>query len=150
MEEPSPRGDALPRAHEHPPEPPDPTGDLAIYEEHPMSEVPHRVVRAWGLGPRSRSPGMVSAYVVVDPGIEDAALEKLARDIREYHRSESALLVRILDDERAATYDRHSDGGELIVRSLVGRVQHSEKLGLDEIELRGRRLEDSSSEDSSS
>ena len=138
---------AAPRAdephHEHEPAPPDPTGDLAHYDEYPMSQVPHRVVRAWGVGPGSRRMGHVSAYVVVDPGIGPSELERLARDIRDYHDGARALSVRIVDNERA-TYDRHVDGGDLLAESLVGRVQHSEPLGIDEIELRGRKLDDAS------
>jgi hypothetical protein len=120
--------------------PEDPYGDLALYADHPMSEVAHRVVRGWGAGARSPSPGHVGAYVVVDPAIDDAALRELALDIRDYHRSAEAVAVRIVDSEEAATYDRHTDGGARLQAHLVASVRRDERLGLDEVEIRGERI----------
>ncbi len=117
----------------------DPTGDLAIYREAPMSRVPHVVVRGWGMGRRSDRQGVVGAFVIVEPGLAKQDLEKLARDIREYHNREYAVSVRILDDEGAATYDRHSDGGALAQRHLLASVVRSEELGVDEIRI-GERI----------
>ena len=119
----------------------DPTGDLSIYREIPMSQVPHVVVRGWGISRRSNRQGVVGAFVIVDPGIAEEDLEKLARDIREYHRKEYAVSVRILDNERAATYDRHSDGGALAQRHLVASVTRNDELDVDEIRIGERILE---------
>jgi hypothetical protein len=122
--------------HEHHVE--DPTGDLELYERRPMSAVPHRVVRGWGARGSGRPTGAVGAFVVVDPEISDAELEALAEDIRRYHGDATALSVRILDSEHAATYDRHSDGGALAAAHLVGRISRNEQLGTDRVEIRGR------------
>lgn len=120
----------------------DPFGDLALYAEYPMSDVPHRVVRAWGASGGTRSPGHVGAFVVVDPSIDDASLRKLARDIRDYHRNADAVGIRIVDSEEAATYDRHVDGGELLQAHVVGRVQRNDALGTENSEVRGEPLGD--------
>jgi hypothetical protein len=119
----------------------DPTGDLELYRERPMSAVPHEVVRGWGARRGGRIPGLVGAYVVVDPSRSDQELERLARDIRDFHYDAEALSVRILDSEEAAVYDRHGDGGALAAEHLVGRVNVNERLGVNRIEIRGRVIE---------
>jgi len=124
----------------------DPTGDLELYASRPMSAVPHRVVRAWGARGSGNPPGAVGAFVVVDPAISDAGLEALIADIRRYHVDATALSVRILDSERAASYDRHSDGGAFAAAHLVGRISRNETLGTDRVEIRGR-VEDLASSD---
>jgi hypothetical protein len=118
----------------------DPTGDLVFYERKPMSAIPHRVVRGWGARGAGRVPGFVGAVVVVDPSISDERLVRLARDIRAYHSDAEALSVRILDSERAGLYDRHSDGGALLARHLVGVVNRNARLGTDRITVRGREV----------
>ncbi len=110
-----------------------------------MSPVPHQVVRGWGARGAGAISGVVGAFVVVDPEIGDEKLAELARDIRAYHSDANALSVRILDSERAATYDRHSDGGALAAAHLVGLVNRNERLGTDTVEIRGRVLEPSGS-----
>jgi hypothetical protein len=127
-----------------PPEdaPADPTGDLAYYASYPLSDVPHRVVRGWGVGPRSRLPGVVGATLVVAPGIDRASLARLARDIREYHRSAEIVAVRVLDSLEAATYDRHADGGALLAESVVATVHRNGDLGIDVVEVRGEAIEE--------
>jgi hypothetical protein len=122
----------------------DPFGDLAHYATHPISDVPHRVVRGWGVGPRSRNPGYVGATLVVDPGIGDAALASLVRDVREYHVDAHALAVRVFDSLEAATYDRHADGGALLTAHLVASVQRNARIGLDLATVRGESVEPSS------
>ena len=87
-----------------------------------MSTVPHRVVRGWGLGPRSKRPGYVGALIVVEPTISTAALRSLVRDIRAYHRNADALAIRVLDSMHAATYNRHADGGALLAESVVATI----------------------------
>jgi len=117
------------------------TPDFELYRGRPMSAVPHRIVRAWGAAGGSETPGMVGAFVVVEPGISDEELARLCRDIRAYHQGAKALSVRVLDSEEAATYDRHADGGALAKRHLVASVSRSEGLGLDSIEVRGAPIE---------
>ena len=56
-------------------------------------------------------------------------------------RSAKALAIRIVDAESAATYDRHSDGGEFLELHLVARVQRNEQLGIDWVEIRGEQLD---------
>ena len=119
----------------------DPTGDLGLYERVPMSDVPHHVVRGWGARGSGKLPGVVGAYVIVDPAITDDTLERLARDIRIYHLDADAVSVRILDSEQAAIYDRHSDGGELAAAHLVGSLSRNSSLGIDRIEIRGTRFD---------
>ena len=64
---------------------------------------------------------------------------------RAYHSGAHALSVRILDSERAARYDRHSDGGALAAAHLIGLVNRNERLGTDRIEIRGRVIQPSGS-----
>ena len=119
----------------------DPTGDLRYYEKYPMSAVPHRVVRGWGARGAGTVSGSVGAFVVVEPGISDAELEALARDVRAYHHDAKTLSVRFLDSQEAATYDRHSDGGALAAEHLVALVSRNERLEADTIEIRGRAVD---------
>jgi len=126
---------------------PDPFGDLAYYEAYPLSDVPHRVVRGWGVGPRSPRPGTVGAIVVVDPALGREALTRLVEDIRAYHHQADTVAIRILDSMEAATYDRHADGGALLAESLVGSVQRNEALGLDVAEVLGEPLDRRAVED---
>jgi hypothetical protein len=115
-----------------------------------MSSIPHRVVRGWGLGPRSRRPGYIGVLIVVDPGIDRESLESLVRDIRAYHRDAEALAVRVLDSLEAATYDRHEDGGALLAESVIATVHYSEQLELDETKVHGALIDaGSDAEDSS-
>jgi len=108
-------------------------GELGLYAARPLSTVPHQVLKAWGADPGAG----VGLYVIVAPSLPTADLERLARDIREYHGDADSLNVRILDSERAATYDRHLDGGELLQLHLVATVRRNERFGVDSIEIRG-------------
>lgn len=128
------------------PDPPLDPGDAPYYERHPMSAVPHVVVRGWGARGDSAVRGVVGVYVVVDPALSEADLERLARDIRSYHADADVLSVRILDSERAATYDRHTDGGALAAEHLVGRVTRNDRFELDQIEIRGRAIDPEAAE----
>ena len=105
-----------------------------------MSDVPHRVVTAWGATGDDARLGLVGAFVIVAPGISDAKLTRLAQDIRRYHRSAASVSVQILDSEQAATYDQHVDGGALKERHLVARINLDPSLGVDEIHVRGKRV----------
>jgi len=113
------------------------TADLLLYARRPMSAVPHRVVRAWGASDDPKQLGLVGAYVIVEPGMTDAQLIQLCRDIREYHRDANVLSVRILDSEQAATYDRHIDGGALKNQHQVATVSRDPTIGVDDIQVRG-------------
>jgi hypothetical protein len=115
-----------------------PSGDLEHYAKRPLSAVPHRVVRGWGASEENSQLGLVGAYVVVDPGISDAQLTQLCRDIQKYHRDAKVLSVRILDSEEAATYDRHIDGGALGNRHVVASVKRDPTLGVKDGEIRVR------------
>jgi hypothetical protein len=125
-EAPDPHGD------EHAPAP---SGDLEHYAKRPMSAVPHRVVRGWGASEENSQLGLVGAYVVVEPGISDAQLTQLCKDIQRYHRDAKVLSVRILDSEEAATYDRHIDGGALANRHQVASVKRDPTLGVKDGEI---------------
>ena len=106
-----------------------------------MSTVPHRVIRGWGASDDGSQLGLVGAYVIVEPGISDAQLIKLCRDIHKYHRDAKTLSVRILDSEDAATYDRHIDGGALMNQHEVATVTRDPALGVNGIDVRGKLLE---------
>ncbi len=108
-------------------------GELDLYAARPLSTVPHQVLKGWGA---DRGAG-VGLYVIVAPSLPTADLERLARDIRKYHGDADSLNVRILDSERAATYDRHLDGGELLQLHLVTTVRRNGRFGVDKIEVRG-------------
>ncbi len=119
-----------------------PSGDLELYAERPMSTVPHRVVRGWGAASDDLSRlGLVGAYVIVEPGISDAQLTRLALDIHKYHRDAKALSVRILDSEEAATYDRHIDGGALGEQHEVATVTRDPQLDVNRILVRGKVID---------
>jgi len=119
----------------------DETGDLDIYRNAPMSAIPHVVARGWGMGGSSKRPGAVGAVVIVDPGISEASLEQLVRDIQAYHSREDAVSIRIMDDSHAATYDRHSDGGDLAQRHLLAQIVRNEEVDINEIRIGDRVLE---------
>ena len=112
-------------------------GDLDLYVARPLSTVPHQVLKGWGA---NRGAG-VGLYVIVAPGLPTAELERLARDIREYHANADSLNVRVVDSEWAATFDRHLDGGELLRLHLVATVRRNERFGVDSIEIRGVPVE---------
>jgi hypothetical protein len=118
------------------------TGDLAIYDRKPMSTVPHQVARAWGLSAAEPSQrGRVGAALVVDPGITDAELMQLGRDLLAYHRDAKIVAIRIYDSEDAAGYDRETDGGALADQHLVGRVVNDPVRGLRGMFVRGKWIE---------
>ena len=73
----------------------------------------------------------------IAPSLPTADLEQLARDIRDYHDDADSLNVRVVDSERAVTFDRHLDGGELLQLHLVATVRRNERFGVDSIEIRG-------------
>jgi len=113
------------------------SGDLDVYAQRPMSSVAHQVARAWGLTDDPQQLGFVGAFVVVKPGISNAELAKLCRDIEAYHRNARALGVRVFDSEDAASYDRSSDGGAFAAQHLVARVGRDASLGVDTCVVRG-------------
>ena len=130
-------GETTAEAHPDAEHAPAETADLLQYARRPMSAVPHRVVRAWGAGKDPSQLGLVGAYVIVEPGIGDAQLIQLCRDIQRYHGDAKALSVRILDSEEAASYDLHTDGGAFKQQHQVAAVTRDAKLGVDAIYLRG-------------
>jgi hypothetical protein len=134
---------ALEEDHDHHPHADEASedSDVGHYADYPMSPVPHTVVRGWGARGDGPVRGHVGAFVVVSPDIDDSELERLGRDIRDYHEGATALSVRILDSMEAATDDRHSDGGVLQSEHRVGTVRRNERLGRDLIEVRGREIE---------
>jgi len=79
--------------------------------------------------------------VIVEAGIADGELTELARDIRKYHYAANALSVRILDSQRAATYDRHDDGGAFAEAHILGTVNKNTSLGIDRVEIRGKQID---------
>lgn len=112
---------------------------LEYLENEPVSLVPHKVLRGWGGAPGSRG-GSVGLFVVVDPHLSSAKLEELAGDLREGFDGADGLSARVYDDEKAVTYDRHSDGGELARRHLIAEVRFDRALGVDSIRIRGEEL----------
>jgi hypothetical protein len=107
----------------------------------PQSAEPHRLLGAWDEDGESPHPGARRAFIVlVDPGVDDATLERLARDIRARNRDAAILDVRIYDDERAALEARALDGGRSARLHLVGEVKANQALALDVMRVRGRSL----------
>jgi hypothetical protein len=117
------------------------SGDLLLYDEKPMSKVPHRVARGWGATGERRAAGLVGAYVVVEPSISDAQLLDLARDILAYHGGAKIVAMRVFDDEEAATYDRHVDGGVLAEKHLVARIARDPVRGVLQVYVRGKWID---------
>jgi hypothetical protein len=115
---------------------------LEKFTQQPMSPVPHRLLGAWDEDHTSSSPGLRRAFVVVvEPGVSDAHLEALARDIRLQHAGSVILDVRIYDSERAAIQSRAIDGGALAFQHLVAEVKKNDRIPLDVIRVRGRRID---------
>jgi hypothetical protein len=120
---------------------PEPSGDLRVYAERPMSTVAHRVTRAWGLTDDPKRLGLVGAYVVVNPGTSDEQLAQLCRDIQQYHRGARALSVRIFDSDAAASSNSDAEGGSLRSDHLVARVTRDPTLGVDGCIVRGQPVQ---------
>ena len=114
---------------------------LAKLAAEPQSAEPHRLLGAWDEDAESAVPGQRRAFVVlVDPQVDDASLERLARDLRERNRDAAILDVRIYDDESAALEARALDGGRRARLHLVGEVKTNPALALDVLRVRGRSL----------
>jgi hypothetical protein len=108
----------------------------------PVSPVPHRVLGAWDEDHASSKPGQRRAFVMlVEPGISDAQLEALARDVRLQNADAVILDVRVYDSERAATQSRTIDGGALAFQHLVAEVKKNDRIPLDVIRVRGKRID---------
>lgn len=106
------------------------------------SDVPHRTLGAWDESPEDPTPGQRRSFVVVvEPGLGDAELEALARDLHRQHADARILTVRIFDSEKGARRAGWVDGGALAHQHLVAQVHRNEALGLDVIRIRGRRIE---------
>ncbi|MCG8588747.1 MAG: hypothetical protein MJE66_05600 [Proteobacteria bacterium] len=108
----------------------------------PLSDVPHELLGAWDEDRESATPGARRALVlVVSPDLDDAALEALARDVRDRHRDARILDVKIYDSARAAIQSRSLDGGALAFAHLVASVRKNDAVPVDVIRIRGRRLD---------
>jgi hypothetical protein len=103
----------------------------------PLSSVEHRVLRAWGGMPGEHVGKTVGVVAVVDSHLPTAALERLARDIRERYAGAAILAVRIFDSEEAASYPQHVEGGALARRHLVADVTRNATLEVDTLRIRG-------------
>jgi hypothetical protein len=115
---------------------------LEKFASRPVSQVPHRVLGAWDEDHASSTLGKRRALVlVVEPGMSNGELEALARDIRLQHADAVILDVSIYDSERAATQSRAIDGGALAFRHLVAEVKKNDRIPLDAIRIRGRRID---------
>jgi hypothetical protein len=108
----------------------------------PLSQVPHRVLGAWDEDHASSTPGIRRAFVMlVEPGISNAELEALARDIRLQHGDAVILDVRVYDSERAAVQSQAIDGGALAFQHLVAEVKKNDRIPLDVIRVHGKRID---------
>lgn len=105
----------------------------------PLSSVSHEVVGAWDEAPDSPDPGKHRAFVViVKPGISDAELENLARDVRDQNREAEVLDVRIFDDKAASLQGHLADGGQAAFTHQIGSINRNDRIGIDVIRLRGK------------
>lgn len=109
--------------------------------DHPLSDVPHHVLLAWGDRTESGVPGIAGLKVIVDPNLPTAELDRLARDIRERSLEAGIFHARIYDSEGAATYDRHTDGGARAERHQVAVVTRNTLQGLDVVKVRGVQIQ---------
>jgi hypothetical protein len=104
----------------------------------PLSEIPHELVGAWDDAPGAAEVGVHRTFIVlVDPSISTSQLEALARDVHARHQGAEVLDVRIYDSAVAATRPAREDGGELRRRHLVGEIKRNDRLGYEEIRIRG-------------
>jgi len=107
----------------------------------PLSAVPHELVGAWDDLPDSERPGAHRAIVaVVDPNVSDKDLEQLVWDIREQHRGAEILDVRVYDSAEAASRSSAGDGAAERASHLVAGVKRNDRLGYDEVTVRGRNV----------
>jgi len=124
--------------------PPPATGTISMpiaakLAPEPMSAVPHELIGAWDDRPDSERPGAHRAIVaVVEPNISDTDLEQLVWDIRERHAGAEILDVRVYDSADAAKRSSALDGGAERARHLVAGVKRNDRLGYDEVTVRGR------------
>lgn len=111
--------------------------------ELPLSDVPHRVVGAWDEATGEPELGARRGLVlVVEPGLSDADLENLARDVLDRHRDAEMLMLRVFDSPEAAVAPSHLDGGAFPASHLV--VELSRNPLIDEgirLRVRGRPVE---------
>jgi hypothetical protein len=107
----------------------------------PLSEVPHRVLGAWDDQPDAPDAGPHRVFVlVVDPDLSTGRLEALVRDIRDRHRDAEVLDVRVYGAEATATGVGHGTAGEGGAGQLLANVKRNDRLGYDEISVRGVEL----------
>jgi hypothetical protein len=107
-----------------------------------LSEVPYQTLGAWD---DEEAPGTVGAHralvLLVDPGISDADLEGLARDVYRAHQDADRLDVRIYDRQDAAEDPRLMDAGRYAASHQLAQITRHRGLGVDVIRVRGRVVE---------
>lgn len=107
----------------------------------PLSEVEHELVGAWDDDPESADPGVHRTFVaIVDPELSTRELETLVRDIADRHRGAEVLDVRIYDSPVAAQTPPNLDGGRARLQHLVARIVRNDRLGYDQITVRGQPI----------
>jgi hypothetical protein len=104
-----------------------------------ISRVPHQVLNAWGSAPGAA--GTRGLKLVVDRDLPTSALEQLLRDAFAHNEDADVFTVEIYDSEEATRYDRHLDGGELLMRHLVASASRHRALGVESMQLRGVEID---------
>ena len=109
--------------------------------DEPLSEVPHRVLGAWDDQPETPEAGLHRVFVVVvDPKTPTGTLEALVRDIRDRHRDAEVLDVRVYGDADSATGGAQGTAGEGNRELLLADVKRNDRLGYDEVRVRGASI----------
>lgn len=110
------------------------------YAGERWSEVPYRLVAAHDDAGGSGGEGARRLFIaVVEPGLSDAELTRLVRDLRARHREAEMLRIRVFDSAVAAKTPSWSDAGasreEHLIADLLREPERERML------IRGRAVE---------
>jgi hypothetical protein len=106
-----------------------------------LTAVPHELIGAWDDAPGSDRRGDHRTIVaVVESSLPTRDLEQLVWDIRNFHDGAEVLDVRVYDSAEATVRSAALDGGADRERHLVADVKRNDRLGFDQITVRGRTV----------
>lgn len=107
----------------------------------PLSEVPHRIHRAWGRDEQGRSKGAIGYSIIVDPSISNAELARLTKDVIAANEDAEIMNVLIYDDEEATSLERHMAHDSFIRDHTVGVVWVNKRMDLRKARVRGELVD---------
>jgi hypothetical protein len=104
------------------------------------SDVPHRLLAAHDEAGETGAEGARRLFIaVVEPGLPDAELARLVRDLRARHRDAEMLRIRVFDSAIAAKTPSWSDAGASRDAHLVADLLRERER--ERMLVRGREVE---------